>query len=199
VTNDTIDDLTQSLVRNEFHCNLSHIVSTLAAGAFSVASGVDLYGLCEQAAELAAPIDDYEEAAFQEGWLPPGAPNGAPTQWSQRNADGFWRYDSAEELCAAEEIEPYQRDVFEHWSVSQFMGDDLAAIGEKVDFDFAGHIVWARTTTGQAIHMDSALQKVAANLRARNAPSTESVAGGEARSTEAPLGRGRGDGGMSGV
>jgi hypothetical protein len=40
---------------------------------------------------------------------------------------------------------------------------------------------------------------LAAAANARNAPSIESVAGGEAHSTEAPLGRGRGDGGMSGV
>ena len=68
--------------------------------------------------------------------------------------------DQAAELCYPvidaddDENEPYEREVFEHWIVSKWLADQLAANGEKIDDDFAGMVVWARTTTGQDIALD---------------------------------------------
>lgn len=53
------------------HC-VSSLVHTLSHGFGSSAGHTDaaqlIGSLCEQAWELAAPIDDWEEAAIQEGW-----------------------------------------------------------------------------------------------------------------------------------
>ena len=51
-------------------------------------------------------------------------------------------------------------EVFEHWAVSTWLAEKLEAKGEKVDRDFAGLNVWARTTTGQAIALDSVIEAI---------------------------------------
>ena len=48
--------------------------------------------------------------------------------------------------------------------MSDWLADKLIAMGEKVDKDFAGICVWARTTTGQAIYCDSVIQDLVADL-----------------------------------
>jgi hypothetical protein len=108
------------LVANEVHCCLSGLVTALANGCGAVIQNdgeyiSDLQDLTDQAAELAAPIPDYES--------------------------------------------------FEFWAVSPRLADDLERYGEKVDRDFAGLCVWARTTTGQAISMDSVIQRIWADLQ----------------------------------
>lgn len=62
------------------------------------------------------------------------------------------------------EDEPYEWEVFEHWAVSSWLADKLEAQGEKVDRDFAGLNVWARTTTGQGIANDSCILAIAKEL-----------------------------------
>jgi len=75
-----------------------------------------------------------------------------------------------DEACAYEEAtndvggEPYQREVYEHWIVSDWLADRLAEKGEKIDNDFAGMTVWARTTTGQGIASDSVIEAIHAEL-----------------------------------
>jgi hypothetical protein len=163
----------EDIVRGEVLCCMSSIVSTLASGAWNASGSTnDLQRLAEQALELACPIDDWEEAAIQEGW------NKGTAAWSNiPNPENYWgkdgetesagnvkAYVDAKELCEAENIEPYQREVYEHWAVSDWLGRQLAARGEKVDFDFGNLTVWARTTTGQAISIDSVIESIAADL-----------------------------------
>jgi len=167
----------EDLVRREVHYCVSHLVSTLANGCYAVdwpspaKAGVhDLRETCEQAQVLAAPVDDWKEAAEQAGW--------------SRRADGLfvhdeWKvlingrpepdprgYADWQALCWDKDIEPYQWEVFEHWIVSDWLADKLEAHGEKVDRDFAGLTVWARTATGQAIAMDSVIERIRAELTA---------------------------------
>ena len=71
---------------------------------------------------------------------------------------------SAQEACDMSGIEPFEREVFEHWIVSDWLADKLEERGEKVDRDFAGMTVWARTTTGQAISMDYVIEQITADL-----------------------------------
>lgn len=163
-------------VHNEVKCCLSYLVSTLANNAGTIQSAdeaqLDLMTLCEQASELSAPIDDYEEAAIQAG---------ATFYEADGAGKGFWRWrgphedecsDSpslqvaAEKFCHAAEIDPESREVFEHWAVSTYLADALEAQGEKVDRDFAGLIVWARTTTGQAIGMDHCIRTIVEKMHA---------------------------------
>lgn len=155
----TADDL----VRREVHYCVSALVSTLAnrpddGPRLRSAAGNDLADLCWQAIELAMPIDDWEEAAFQKGWT------GKPGAFRRNGLEGVYVAESWQELCELEEIEPYQREVFEHWIVSDWLAEKLAAKGEKVDTDFAGLTVWARTTTGQGIASDSVIQDIVADL-----------------------------------
>lgn len=144
----TIDDM----IRQEVHYRVSGLVSTLAQGAHAPGLGVmklrELSDLLEQAANLAAPVDDYEEAAVQAGWK--------PVFGEEMNTE------MARVFCesAVVQIDPYQREVFEHWIVSDWFAEKLAAHGEKVDTDFAGMTVWARCTTGQAISMDGVVQQI---------------------------------------
>lgn len=164
----TIDDM----IRQEVHYCVSGLVSTLAQGsamAFKAEGSKELEAqkelscLCDQASDLAAPVDDWEEAAIQEGWeayhdeygvacwRKPDGGNGPMITWTG----------NAESLCRAfAEIDSYQREIYEHWIVSDWFAKKLTQHGEKVDMDFAGLTVWARTTTGQAISQDGVVQRI---------------------------------------
>lgn len=165
------------LVRREVHYCVSYLVSTLAksaGGMLASRSGGNPYlddhirdtcHLADQALELASPVDDWEEAAREYGWITADLTPGmlileidGPVAQSTM---GGWQ-----SACDLSDIEPYQREVFEHWIVSDWLADKLAEKGEKVDKDFAGMIVWARTTTGQGIASDSVIEAIAADLAA---------------------------------
>lgn len=164
----------EDLVNREVLACVSHLVSTLAScpddrPRLRTAAGNDLADLCWQAIELACPIDDWQEAAEQAGWAVAQSGPYFVNDMGEfardhigtidPTADDAWRV-----LCENEDIEPYQLEVFEHWAVSSWLADKLEAHGEKVDRDFAGLCVWARTTTGQAIAMDSVIQTIHAEL-----------------------------------
>lgn len=62
-----------------------------------------------------------------------------------------------------DEDEGEERDVYEHWIVTDWLGDMLAKRGETVGdlFDFT---IWGRTCTGQAIKLDEVIADIAAEL-----------------------------------
>lgn len=157
----TADDL----VRREVHYCVSSLVSTLS-GSYTCydvnrqPALKDVDALADQAMELCAPIDDWEEAAIQEGWS-----RFTPYGFVHDEHASFV-CDSWQALCERFDIEPYQREVFEHWIVSDWLADKLTEKGEKVDKDFAGLTVWARTTTGQGIASDSVIGQICADLSA---------------------------------
>ncbi len=162
MTHETIEQRAKRLVEQNMQACMSGIVHTLAKG---MAAPREVIDLCDQAVDLASPVPDYEEAAIQAGWKRVG--DGATV------AGREWRFiqtldldgttgntfaDNWQELCEVEDIEPYDREVYEHWAVSDYMAELLQAVGEKVDTDFGGLNVWARTTTGQMICMDSCIE-----------------------------------------
>lgn len=153
----------ENLVRREVHYCVSYLVNTLAQGYGASVPGEagDLAEMIEQAFELACPIDDWEEAAIDAGWYRTSKFD--PTYWRNDapEHDGY-KFATAQDVCEEYELEPYQREVFEHWIVS----DWLAEKGEKVDKDFAGMTVWARTTTGQGIAADSVIEQICEELNA---------------------------------
>ena len=51
-------------------------------------------------------------------------------------------------------------EIFEFWSVSEWLGNKLEYAGEIV-FDCLDFKVWGRCQTGQSIAMDRAIQKIA--------------------------------------
>ena len=175
---ETIEQRAERIARQGVNCCLSSMVATLARPHDTEISlpqgstGQSLYDLVEQAFELSAPIDDYEEAAIQAGWRVEPA-NGGARVFVARIEPGVEIVASSanpddacgwEDLCRKQGIEPCPREVYEHWAVSQWLGEKLAAHGERVDFDFAGLVVWARTTTGQSIEMDGVIQRMAGEL-----------------------------------
>lgn len=168
----TADDLVR---REVCHC-ASSLVSTLAIGGHGVVTynGINprnprlspiapIMELCDQASELAAPIDDWEEAAIQVGWRP--NPNGS-TNWVWKDDLGEIAAESWQDACEQDNLEPYQREVYEHWIVTDWLADKLIEHGEKVDKDFTGMCIWARTTTGQAIAADHVIEAITAEVNA---------------------------------
>ncbi len=168
----TIDQI----IASEVLCCMSSLVATLAQGYGAAVTNVDAYGhrstnggdlanLTEQAFELAAPIDDWEEAAIQAGYtIATGgpyfcAPDGTFVSDDEGTidptADDAWCM-----LCDTVGIDPYETEVYEHWAVTDWFADKLEAAGEKVDRDFAGLCVWARTTTGQQISADEVVTRI---------------------------------------
>ena len=172
---DTQRDL-DTFVRVHVHLCVSSLVSTLVPNAGIVGhvdkrvNVADLAALCEQAFELSSPVDDYEEAANQAGYdfeesagswcyLKPRE----PMRDDPENAYIFKsREEAARAVCEAYDIDPYQWEVYEHWAITERLADLLEAEGEKIDRDFAGLVVWARTTTGQSISMDGVIARAKA-------------------------------------
>jgi hypothetical protein len=145
---------------------LSSLVSTLASTWEVDNVNEAMNELHEQAQELCFPIPDYEEAAIQESWTGPYTDEFGATYF-QCGADAVtWAARDWETLCRDHDIEPYDREVFEHWAVTDWFADKLIAAGEKVDKDFAGMCVWARTTTGQGIAQDYVIQSIHKSLQA---------------------------------
>jgi len=148
----------ENLVSREVHYCVSYLVSELC-------QYVDNGPLGEQAFDLASPVDDWEEAALQEGWSPNRDAQSDSEGWHKHTAgEGTCYAPNAQRVCEWNDIDPYQREVYEHWIVSDWLADRLAEKGEKVDKDFAGLIVWARTTTGQGIANDSVIVAIHADL-----------------------------------
>lgn len=153
----------EQMIQREMLCCMSSLVSTLAGAFPEMGYGqrigqqkADVAALCDQAVELAWPVLDYEEAARQAGW----ASFGEFKNWSRPEQGTHPIYSSAEVVCLENGIDPYEWEVYEHWAISQWFAERLQAHGERVDTDFAGLNIWARTATGQAISMDGVVQKI---------------------------------------
>lgn len=61
------------------------------------------------------------------------------------------------------DLEPYTLEVFEHYIVDPYFGDQLIEVGEIV-FEFANMAIWGRCTTGQSISIDSVVCGIVKNL-----------------------------------
>lgn len=157
-----MQEAARKLVDREVVYCVSALVSELAS-AYGDTTGRNIGELVEQASELCAPVQDYESAAQEEGWQQ--ADEGAPFDF-YRNGDDFETAEASDwqDLCYLQNIEPHDCEVYEHWIVSRWLADKLEARGEKVDRDFAGLTVWARTTTGQAILLDGVIRDIVRDL-----------------------------------
>jgi len=161
----TIDQM----IASEILCCMSSLVATLAnrpddGPRLRTAAGSDLADLCWQAIELAAPVDDWEETAIQAGWhqQPAGdwRRDWKPEEYPNYGGIGFFIRETALTACLCDSLDPVQAEVYEHWAVTDWFADKLEAAGEKIDRDFAGLCVWARTTTGQSMTMDGVIQRI---------------------------------------
>jgi hypothetical protein len=155
----------EDIVRAAVHYCVSSLVAELAKGYGG--TNEELGDIAEAAFELSTPVADYEEAAVQAGWTyQPKCWTRAKTADDDQDGGDTMACSTAQEACEIDDVEPYDREVFEHWIVSDWLADQLAERGEKVDKDFYGLTVWARTTTGQAIASDSVMEDIVAALNA---------------------------------
>lgn len=178
----TLQQAASDLVQREVMCCMSSMVATLAKGYGTINESEprwagrgkdgasDLADLSEQAFELAAPLLDYEEAAREAGWgqLEEESTRGV-CEWTRATDEGADEPPyclTAQEACEFDHIEPHEREVYEHWAVSTWFAEKLTAAGERVDTDFAGLCVWARTTTGQAISIDHVIEQITREMHA---------------------------------
>jgi hypothetical protein len=162
-----IQDAGRRLVGREMgHC-VSSLVYTLATAYGQSGATGDIAELSEQAFELSTAIPDYISAAEEDDAELIETTDGF-WNWRKGDEEGEANYDDQEEAarayCDDSRTEPHEREVYEHWIVSRWMADKLEAHGEKVDRDFAGLIVWARTTTGQAILLDGVIRDIVIDL-----------------------------------
>lgn len=162
ITESELQSRADRLVQQEVQLCLSGLVSLTAelANMVLVRRDQPATELAQQAQELCYPVLDYEEAATQAGWKQSSS---SPTHFNIGNAGEPMEtrsYHDWAALCADQDIDPYEWEVFEHWAVSQWLAEKLLEQGERVDTDFAGLNVWARTTTGQAISMDSVIRTI---------------------------------------
>lgn len=85
----------------------------------------------------------------------------------QRIRDAVWELHTEEAEYAAVvseyDLEPDYREVYEHWIVSRYFGEQLASHGEIVE-EYLGLNIWARTTTGQSISMDGVIERLVREL-----------------------------------
>ena len=156
---ETFEQRARRLVEQNVQACMSGIAYALAQGVGKIVlnrvAPNDLADLVDQAVELGAPVADWEEAARQEGWYLNGS-----NSVSRDVADDTMPDEATswEDACRQCDLDPYDREVFEHWAVSPYLAELLEAVGEKVDTNFAGLCVWARTTTGQVIWADWAIE-----------------------------------------
>lgn len=71
--------------------------------------------------------------------------------------------DDPRDLCDALNIDWHDREVYEHWAVSGWLGRKLNEQGEKT-LELYGMTVWCRCTTGQSICLDRVIQEIACEL-----------------------------------
>lgn len=153
-------------VRNSVIYSMTPLVSTLlspeAQDARAHLVPCELGTLIDQAVDLAYPIQDYEEAALGLGYY---------------QKEQGWYHDTitpaycetAQDVCDQNCADPYYWEVYEYWAVNECLSRHLILQGEKVDTDFAGFHVWARTTTGQSISLDDVIIRIYRELTSARA------------------------------
>lgn len=163
----------EQMVQREVMCCMSSAVSVLAKNYGNALSATDyrkaddmreLAELVEQAFALARPVDDYQEAAEQAGWQEQPREENGQHVFVDSTDGQTWCAANWEALCSDHDIAPYEWEVFEHWAVSPWFAEKLKEQGERVDDDFCGLNVWARTTTGQGIASDGVVQRIYAAM-----------------------------------
>lgn len=156
------------LVAREVFLCVSNVVHCMASGYGNIVGehAKPLRDAAEQASMLSMPVSDWESAATEAGWTGPHVDEFGATYFKDETDGATWVTANWEMLCSDMDIEPHEREVFEHWAVSDWLADKLEAQGETVDRDFAGLTVWARTTTGQAIMLDGVIRDIVRALHA---------------------------------
>jgi hypothetical protein len=170
-----VDEYARRMVGEDVRYCVSGLVSDLIKNAFQRDSVIDE----DDAGTLAArepDADDYRDAD--------DGTNGIAVVETQEDGATFWRWsitdsdgdvsdegEEDDELDAWREAfeaagldRPEGNEIYEHWLVTGWLARRLRDAGESVVDDVAGLTIWGRATTGQAIYMDSVIQRIARDV-----------------------------------
>jgi hypothetical protein len=163
-----IEGKNQEILRKLVDREIVHCCSNMVSQLIQISENMEpedyetILQLCTKA--------DYESAAWDEGWREVDDDiniSGKPTYWIPCDDDSpvveTSHADNWQELCAEQNIEPHEREVFEHWIVTGWLAEKLKAHGETVGELFDFHI-WGRCTTGQAILLDYVIRQIASEM-----------------------------------
>lgn len=157
---ETTEQTAQRIVEQDVRYCVSSLISELATN--------DKY--LDELADI-LQVTDFESACYDAGYRVVKVPAGiylwlAPGESLEDDSEGFCLTEQeAWSACASDnEIGPNYNEVYEHWAVSEWFAEKLRDRGEAV-IDFFGVTIWGRTTTGQAIYMDSVIQKIAEDIQ----------------------------------
>lgn len=105
-------------------------------------------------AELAADLRNTSKTkALFENYLKPDSTLSVSDYDSEAEA--------AEAACNEHRIDVSAPDAYEYWLVDEYLARQLEKHGEVVAHDFCNDLtVWARTTSGQAISIDSVIERI---------------------------------------
>ncbi len=165
-----LQELASRLVEREVIYCVSGLISTLSAREWDGSDGIDpdeLYAVnfkepdADNYREAAEYADDEELRSLKVEELATGG-----FVWSligdDSISDPFPKAVDAWRAAFADlgTDQPAGDEVYEHWIVSDWLAEQLRARGEAVSNDISGLVVWGRTTTGQAISMDSVIRDI---------------------------------------
>lgn len=154
--------LIQQLIDRDIYANASTMVADLTNEGSHWAD--DLFPACIG--------DDLSEAPAGYRIEHYATGNGQERAWRwvcTETEDGFATHDDAVRGAyddACEDIP--QREALQYWLVSDYLADELEAVGALVARDVLGFNVWGRTECGQSLTLDSDLNRVAERIAARN-------------------------------
>lgn len=66
-------------------------------------------------------------------------------------------------VCQEFDLDVDYSEIYQHWIVSDWLGEKLKAQGEVVE-EYMGFTIWGRATYGQAIDMEWVIQQIAAGV-----------------------------------
>jgi hypothetical protein len=126
----------------------------------------------EEVMNLMRGVPDYETAVLESNadWIETAAyfdvdhealtPENARTALLQAVEDEDVTF---EEIADYLRVDPHEREIFEHWIVSDFFAEKLSEHGETTG-ELYGLTIWGRPTTGQSISLDHVVLEIAAEM-----------------------------------
>jgi hypothetical protein len=158
----TQSELTDFVSREVQYCVSSlvhHFATNPEALKGSDYSEDDLYAILSQP-DYEGPARDegYKVVATEEGYFRFIAPDAIETGFVSDDYDT--RPEAWQAACEHGNLEEWQDEALEHWIVSDWLANKLEAKGEMVTTDFFGLTIWGRTTSGQAIMLDSVIEAI---------------------------------------
>lgn len=177
LTTDQHEKLRTMVDREVYYC-VSGLVDHFAKHPHALdGSGYDY----DELMELYTPEPDYEEALRQSGYVVEPDSDGnlyaydnnedldvdsdlTFDKWLEEHGTVLSTEDPDDLQAICEElainVDDYRNEVYEHWIVSTWLANRLRDQGEAVG-DLLGLTIWGRCTTGQAIYIDSVMERIA--------------------------------------